>query len=226
MAEKENFFRFCGLLQDIGAKVLREVFFDKYVGISGNSTLAGYLANYKQHLASLLPNTLRIEQFDLLYPSSGGAPVIEDLDITLLCLLFRNLDTQTKSNDSIWNDPRNHQTYQADVTRIRLIRNKFFGHVSSASMSNAIYNNEVSNLTTIYQRLVQSLPVGRMSYIALQELIHKELNDPLTTGLDKEVKRLKEEMQERYRNGEILKNFLKMIHFALYINQKWSLSYV
>ncbi|KAK3591730.1 hypothetical protein CHS0354_019500 [Potamilus streckersoni] len=209
MEERENFYRFSALLLDVGARVLRECFSFHHLG---SNTLAAFLSLNRNRLTNLSVNVLRQDQRDTLFPPSGKCALMEDFDITLLCVLFRNLDCKIPSNDPVWSGPSiTDISFQADVGRIRVIRNALFAHVSSSSLDNATFTSETTNLTTIYKRLITPIPATQFAPNDLEQMIDKELNGSLQPDLENEVRKMRAKIEEWQRYDEdVLQILIKM----------------
>ena len=88
--ENTNFARVCKLLMDGGTKVLREVFDSIHPPLSLRRTLLDP-ANHKILKNLRTRKILFKEQWDKLYPPSSYAVDSTSFDISLLCLLLRNI---------------------------------------------------------------------------------------------------------------------------------------
>ncbi|KAL3880297.1 hypothetical protein ACJMK2_032545 [Sinanodonta woodiana] len=186
MEKKQNFYRFSALLLDVGANVLREVFTSYHLG---PNNLAAYLSSKKGRLMKLSENVMMPEHLDALFPARGNIPLIDDLDITLLCILFRNLDSNISSNNPVWSNPSTTDlSFQADVGRIRVFRTFSLNMCFLASMDTSTFNVEASNLTTIYLRLISQLPASPFSTTELQKMIDKVLQDKDDKQLVQKIK--------------------------------------
>ena len=89
-----------------------------------------------------LLNTLRkkrvinTSQWDILYPPGGAAPDSKAFDITLLCVLLRNICGLTAPATG-WDalPPAADVSRKANLARIKYYRNKLYGHVTSTGVS-------------------------------------------------------------------------------------------
>ncbi|KAK3607637.1 hypothetical protein CHS0354_010689 [Potamilus streckersoni] len=209
MEKKQNFYRFSALLLDVGARVLREVLTFYHLG---PTTLAAYLSSNKSRLMKLRENVMTQEHLNTLFPPSGNSVLIEDIDITLLCILFRNLDSKVSSNNPVWSDPSTTDlSFQAEVGRIRVIRNFLFEHVSSASMDTSSFNIEANNLTTIFLRLISQLSASPFSSTELQQMIDKEMQGPVQPDLENRINIMRRKLHEWHQYDEDFKEMVQKI---------------
>ena len=78
-------------------------------------------------------------QWDKLIPAPPNNPNINDFDITSLCLLLRNICGLSPPSTTGWDKfptPLDHSV-EADIVRIKLFRNKHFGHIPHSAVSEA-----------------------------------------------------------------------------------------
>lgn len=155
--EITNGFRLMRLIIEGGSKALRITLRNQ---TAGNTLLNVLNDPINSSILTNLKNRkiLKQNQWDLLYPGPLGAPNDNDFDITLLCLLLSNVCGLKPSNDPVWKTApihSNHST-EADVTRIRLFRNKYLGHASDI----AIGIDELENLWFEVSRPLVRLGLG------------------------------------------------------------------
>ena len=81
----------------------------------------------------------------------------QDFDITLLYTLLRNVCkniTPPSENCGVSNIPSpNEVTVGDDIERIRLIRNKLFGHIPVAAISETVFEDYWSTISDICSRM-------------------------------------------------------------------------
>jgi hypothetical protein len=79
---------------------------------------------------------IKQNQWDKLYPVPPNAPNIDDFDITLLCILLRNI-CGLSPPPSGWDNLPNASDHsvKADIIRIKLFRNEHFGHKPKTAVS-------------------------------------------------------------------------------------------
>ena len=132
---KANFNRICQLLIDKGSDALRRAFHGKYPP----STLAAALHSHKTTLQRLRYTVINPPQWRLLYPAAGP-PNSNDFDITLLTILLRHI-CGLPSPAIGWKvmPPTTDTSISADILRIKIFRNKVYGHAASAQYDDATF---------------------------------------------------------------------------------------
>ena len=122
------------LIIDGGTAALRNVF----QGIhSGN--LQVVLSSNKHILSNIKRRKIiNQKQWDKLYRTPPEKPDINEFDITLLCVLLRNICGLSPPSSG-WNKMPNvsDHTREADIIRIKLFRNERFGHIPKTAVSMA-----------------------------------------------------------------------------------------
>ena len=134
--EKANFTRLSRLLVDKGTEALRNTF----DGIHSPANLSAVLTAHKTFLRKLKPRVINDSQWDLLYPPSGKAPDSKTFDVTLLTVLFRNICGLPKTGWGTMPLDSDRST-QANIVRIRLLRNEVYAHVTSTQVDNATFQS-------------------------------------------------------------------------------------
>ena len=126
-AEKIYGFKLIRLIVDGGTQVLRNVFLKIHPGNLHHVLTTHYLTLYSLFIPKRI---LTQPQWDKLYPHPPRFANIQEFDITLLAVLLRNICGLPDPSGG-WNDMPSSttKTLQDDIVRIRLFRNKFFGHV-------------------------------------------------------------------------------------------------
>ena len=154
--EHANYFRLSILLVDVGGHVLRDIFDSHFPPASLQRDLQQ--ATVRSKLRSLLPSRLRQEQYDRLYPKF---PVnSSNFDITLLCLLLRNICGSgfaptghglAPPGDPVWSGvpPSSDTRKEADITRLRLYRNDVLAHAPSVKVSQTAFSQLWSEITAV-----------------------------------------------------------------------------
>ncbi|CAB3984673.1 Hypothetical predicted protein, partial [Paramuricea clavata] len=127
------FAKISGLCVDGGTEVLRNVFLSIHPG--------NLHAVLSAHYPTLYPlfKTKKIitqPQWDKLYPPHPRIPNIQEFDITLLVILLRNICGLSPPSTG-WNvmPGSTDNSREANIVRIRLFRNNFFGHVPGTDVS-------------------------------------------------------------------------------------------
>ena len=131
--EKIYGFKLMRLIVDGGTEVLRNIF----LSIHPRNLHAVLYTHY----STLYPlfKTKKIitqPQWDKLYPPIPRIPNIQEFDITLLVILLRNICSLTPPTTG-WNvmPGSTDNSREANIVRIRLFRNNFFGHVPGTDVS-------------------------------------------------------------------------------------------
>lgn len=140
--EKVNYARLCCLLIDVGSEVLRDTFNSihypaKLSEVLSRSSVKFILVGEKGE-----SKLLNKAQKKVLYPKSSNVSV-NDLDITLLMILLRNISklsppSRTRSWDKL--PPRSDNSCEANIVRIKLYRNDVYAHAKKASVDDATFN--------------------------------------------------------------------------------------
>ena len=135
--EKANFQRLTRLLMRGGLALLREVF----DSIHPPANLPAVLGNptIKSNLQTLRGRVLTQPEWDCLYnPRSGAYGKSTDFDISLLCKLLREICSLTPPATG-WKDLPNITDHSlgAEVVRIRIYRNKIYGHNHTMEVTDA-----------------------------------------------------------------------------------------
>ncbi|XP_046857869.1 uncharacterized protein LOC124451292 [Xenia sp. Carnegie-2017] len=82
------------------------------------------------------------EQWELLYPSNGSSPDIENFDISLLTVLLRNICGLTAPSGGWDNLPSSSDTsISANIARIKFYRNKVYGHITTTSVDDSEFEH-------------------------------------------------------------------------------------
>ncbi|XP_046857812.1 uncharacterized protein LOC124451232 [Xenia sp. Carnegie-2017] len=75
------------------------------------------------------------EQWELLYPSNGSSPDIDNFDISILTVLLRNICGLTAPSGGWDSLPSSSDTsISANIARIKFYRNKVYGHIAKTSV--------------------------------------------------------------------------------------------
>jgi hypothetical protein len=131
--EKIYGFKLMRLIVDGGTEVLRNIFLSIHPG-----NLHAVLSTHYPTLDPLYKTKKIITQpqWDKLYPPSPKIPNIQEFDITLLVILLRNICGLSPPSTG-WNvlPGSTDNSREANIVRIRLFRNNFFGHVPGTDVS-------------------------------------------------------------------------------------------
>ena len=136
--EKANFTILSRLLVDKGCEALRMTF----DAIHPPANLITVLNANRSVLLKLKPRVINFTQWDLLFPPTGNPPDSKTFDITLLTVLLRNI-CGLHPPATGWNimPPNTDNSPAANITRIKLLRNEVYAHVSSTEIDNARFEN-------------------------------------------------------------------------------------
>ena len=131
---------------------------------------------------------------DLLFPPSGNPPDSKTFDITLLTVLLRNI-CGLHPPATGWNTmpPDTDNSPAANITRIKLLRNEVYAHVSSTEIDNATFEN-------LWQKVSKAL-------VDLKVPI-KEIDDLKTCALAPEEEICMQTLKEWYLKDENCKNLI------------------
>ena len=145
LKEKANFTRLSRLLVDKGTEALR----NNFDAIHSPANLKAVLAANRASLLKLKPRVINNSQWDLLFPPSGNPPDSKTFDVTLLTVLFRNICGLPKTGwDAMPLDT--DRSMQANILRLKFLRNEIYAHVTSTQVDNATYES-------LWQKISQAL---------------------------------------------------------------------
>ena len=145
--------RLCKLLISGGTKVLRDIF----DGIHPPRVLRNHLDDpaIKTILRKLRSKRVLFqEQWDKLYGPSSSSVTSANFDITLLCLLLQHICGLPNPAKG-WKDepsPANLNT-EDDIVRVRIFRNRLYGHISEPALSDVEFKKQWNNIETVLIRL-------------------------------------------------------------------------
>ena len=136
--KKTNGAKLNRLLIDGGTMVLRNIF----DGYHPPANLQRSLNENDDTLKNLLRSrVLHKPQWDLLFPPGGATPDSKKFDITLLFLLLTNICGLSPPPSGWHTKPSASDTsVEANLARIKLFRNKLYGHVSTTGIDKATFS--------------------------------------------------------------------------------------
>ena len=149
--EKTNGFKLMRLIVDGGTEALRQTL-TKYC--PGN--LQVVLSTHHHPLLKLKINKIiNQSQWDKLYPAASAPPNINDFDITLLCVLLKNICGLKSHKDPIWHKipTVSDHSVEADIVRVRLFRNERFGHIPNTAVSDGDFQSFWAEISVPLVRL-------------------------------------------------------------------------
>ena len=149
--EKTNGFKLMRLIVDGGTEALRQTL-TKYC--PGN--LQVVLSTHHHTLLKLKhKKIINQNQWDKLYPASSVPPNINDFDITLLCVLLKNICGLKSHRDRIWHNVPNvaDHSVEADIVRVMSFRNEHFGHIPNTAVSDGDFQSFWAEISVPLVRL-------------------------------------------------------------------------
>ena len=152
----ENFLRVCQLLMDQGVKVMR----NEFDNIHPPQTMDNVLQIYKSKLKKLSKKELTDAMWSVLYPGVNRYGNSRDFDLKLLYVLFRNICNlnppvvDAASEKRSWDeDPlQNDISLEADIVRLRLLRNRIYAHTTRVPMSSEDFDITWSDIAQVLIR--------------------------------------------------------------------------
>ncbi|KAL3878164.1 hypothetical protein ACJMK2_030533, partial [Sinanodonta woodiana] len=141
ISDKDRFMCIAYLLNDVGSKVLRQLYHDM---VTPTCTLDQHLANNRSKINSLLKKKLlTASQMDIMFPPYGDPTNLTDYDITLLSALFNNI------MPSLGHQEKNL------IKSLRDNRNKLYGHTKSCKMNSSDFQTCWSDISSTLITLSQ-----------------------------------------------------------------------
>ena len=188
--EKANFQRLTRLLMRGGLALLREVF----DAIHPPANLPAVLGNraVKKQLQTLRRNrVLTYPEWECLYnPSSGAYGMSTDFDISLLCKLLReicNLPSPITGWDTLPSST-NH-SLEADLVRIRIYRNKIYGHNHSMEITDADFKKLWEKISEALLRIAGGISSEKRD--EWKKSIESFFHDPLSPDAQENIIQLR-----------------------------------
>ncbi|XP_060074746.1 uncharacterized protein LOC132554443 [Ylistrum balloti] len=168
--ETTNFARICRVVVDVIPELFRELLTAQL----SSHGLTNDLSNHKAKIFSLLNQ----EQKKILYPSTGQFQgSVKDFDLSLLYLLLRNLGNIPDHQNGWGQVPDAADcSLAANIDRLRLQRNKAYGHTKTASLSDGDFQ-------TRWDVIRQSVEDIEKNHLR-SGLFVAELNNILTMTMD------------------------------------------
>ena len=185
--EKTNGFKLMRLIVDGGTEALRQTLTKHCPG-----NLQVVLSTHHHTLLKLKhKKIINQNQWDKLYPAVSVPPNINDFDITLLCVLLKNICGLKSHKDPVWHNIPivSDHSVEADIVRVRLFRNERFGHIPNTAVSDGDFQSFWAEI---------SVPLVRLGID--QREIHRLENEPCGK---EEVERVLKEWEKS--ESEIMK---------------------
>ncbi|CAB4008298.1 Hypothetical predicted protein [Paramuricea clavata] len=146
LQEKANFTRLSRLLVNKGTEALRNTF----DAVHPPANLQAVLAANRASLLKLKFRVINNPQWDLLFPPpSGNPPNSKTFDVTLLTVLFRNICGLPSTGWSAM-PPDTDRSMQANIVRLKFLRNEIYAHVTLTQVDNATFES-------LWQKISQTL---------------------------------------------------------------------
>lgn len=163
--ENVNYARLCRLLIDVGSEVLRDTFNRIHSPAKLSEVLSRpleksiLLGKKKKKQGKWKRKLLNETQKKELYPTSSSNVSLNDLDITLLMILLRNIcnlspPSTTRSWDKL--PPASDNSCEANIVRIKHYRDNVYAHAKKASVDDATFNKLWLNISNAILALGES----------------------------------------------------------------------
>ena len=162
--EQINGLKLMRLIVDGGTEALKNTFTKIY---PGNLQVVLSCTRSYNTLCKLKHNRIiNQDQWDILYPPKSQPPNINNFDITLLFVLLRNIcNLSPPASSAYWNRMPivTDHSREADIIRIKLFRNKRFGHISNTTVSLSDFNTFWAEISSPLVRLgIDQIEVDRL----------------------------------------------------------------
>ena len=143
--DKTNGVKLIRLIVDGGTEALRNVFLGKHPG-----NLEGILNSYLAQLSNLKRRKVITQpQWEKLYPAVPSKPNMKEFDITLLCILLRNICGLSAPSTG-WDTmpPQSDNSPEANIVRIKCFRNELYAHVSDIGVSATQFESDWKKISS------------------------------------------------------------------------------
>lgn len=147
---------------------------------------------------------LKLEQI-IIINNAKAIGCYEEFDITLLYTILRNYCPKIQPPTKKWGlqtmpDIQTETTVGDDIERIRLIRNKLFGHISRPAISENDFKKDWCIISDICSRMQAKLP--NKQYV-------KKLEEAKDRTIDSHMEKLfMDKIKELFENEHILKEII------------------
>ena len=206
--EKANFQRLTRLLMRGGLALLREVFDSihppaNFPAVLGNPAVKSNLEKLRRGRVLTHP------EWDCLYNPSGPGMFGKstDFDISLLCKLLREICNLTPPATG-WKDLPNITDHSlgADLVRIRIYRNKIYGHNHTMEVTDADFEKLWVEISEALLRIASSISSSKRD--EWKNSIEKFFHEPLTP----DAKECVDELRSWYLLDMYTKDKLENLH--------------
>ena len=145
---KGNGVKLIRLIVEQGTEALRNALED----IHPPAKLQRVLIANKKSLLKLNPRLINDNQWNLLFPPSGNPPDLKSFDVTLLTVLLRHISCYLLRPATEWDTmpPDKDRSIQANVVRIKLLKNEVYTHIDSTEVDEAEFED-------LWQQISQAL---------------------------------------------------------------------
>lgn len=151
--ETTNYARLCHLLVHVGSCVLREIF-DRICPPENLQTVLTNATNHAKLQTLRKKRVLSTFQWEKLYPAVRSSVSSINFDSSLLLLLLRNIWGLTLPASGRDDLPLvTDTTPAADITRIKILRDKVYSHVTSGSVDDPTFSSYWNDIKDTFQRI-------------------------------------------------------------------------
>lgn len=177
----------------------------------------------------MIPTALshNVKTFDRNLPRNTKSPISKqqktfidnedylEFDITLLYVLFRNICSIPPHSENWGNKPRpNDRCLSANIERIRLMRNKYFGHNPSSEISDSDFTQTCDEIFQIVQELEKYLGTSTLYQKAVLHLTTRDVTYAEIPQLVQELQDLKSKLESLSGKSETYEEFSIVFAFA------------
>lgn len=151
--ETSNYAQLCRLLVDVGSCVLREIF-DRICPPGHLQTVLTDATNHAKLQTLRKKRVLSTSQWGKLYPAVKSSVSSINFESSLLILLLRNIWGLTLPASGRDDLPLvTDTTPAADITRIKILRDKVYSHVTSGSVDDPTFSSYWNDIKDTFQRI-------------------------------------------------------------------------
>lgn len=151
--ETTNYARLCHLLVHIGSCVLREIF-DRICPPENLHIILAHPRNHAKLQTLRKKRVLSNSQWHKLYPPIKSSVSSGNFDTFVLLLLLRNIFgvTLPTSGHDVF-PPSTDTTPAADITRIKILRDRVYSHVTSGSVDDLTFSSYWNDIKDTFQHI-------------------------------------------------------------------------
>ena len=151
--ETSNYARLCCLLVEVGSHVLREIF-DRIYPPGNLHTVLNDPKNHAKLQTLRKKKVLTTSQWHKLYPVIKSSVSSGNFDTPLLLFLLRNIWGLTLPAPGQDDLPLvTDTTPAADITRIKILRDRVYSHVTSGSVDDLTFSCYWNEIKDTFQRI-------------------------------------------------------------------------